>query len=148
MPAARPTPAPTRPLATPPPVQELPGGGQAGIVDAAAPPPPPPDVPKQVVNRSTRSHRERPAPARAEGPVSLARLLAWADPGSAPTGALWPAHRLVDMHGPDGPSADRRMTAFSALWRATLDELLEQLVQQFAWRGSGVVGFARPGSEH
>ena len=141
-PAVTPTPMPDPTLATPPPSQELPGGGQSGIVDAAAPPPPPPDDPKPVVSQSGRGHRERPAPTRAAGPVSLPRLLAWADPAAAAAGALWPAYRLVDMHAP-GSAADPRVTAFGALWRSTIHELVEQLLQRFAWQPSAVVGVGR-----
>ena len=145
-PAVTPTPIPDPTLVTPPPSQQLPGGGQSGIVDAAAPPPPPPDDPEPVVNQRARGHPQRPAPTRAEGPLSLPRLLAWADPGVTPMGALWPAYRLVDMHAPAGLAADQRVTAFGALWRSTVQDLVEQLLQHFAWQRSGAVGFARPGS--
>jgi hypothetical protein len=84
--------------------------------------------------------------AGAEGPVSVARLLAWADPGAGPMGALWPAYRLVDVHAPEGPAGDPRATAFGALWRSTIQDLVEQLLQRVAWQRNGVVGFARLGS--
>ena len=60
--------------------------------------------------------------------------------------ALWPAYRLVDMHAPERPAADPRVTAFGALWHSTVEELVEQLLQRFAWQRSGVVAIARLGS--
>ena len=143
----RPTPSPTPEpgLATPPPTQQLPGGGQSGVVEAATPPPPPPERPKPVVNRPVRGHSQhQPAPS-AIGPVSLGRLLAWADPSAAPSGAHWPAYRLVDMHAPIYSSNAPRMTTFAVLWRTTVDDLVERLLQRFAWRQSRVVGLARLG---
>ena len=144
-PVATPTPTPEPGLATPPPSQQLPGGGQSGIVGADTPPPAPPDDPEPVVNRPARAHHQRPAPASVQGPISLARLLAWADPDAAPAGALWPAYRLVDMQAPNASPADPRMAAFGALWRSTVHDLMERLLQQFAWERTGVVGFARLG---
>ena len=122
-----------------------PGGGQSGIVGADTPPPAPPDDPEPVVNRPARAHHQRPAPASVQGPTSLARLLAWADPDAAPAGALWPAYRLVDMQAPNASPADPQMAAFGALWRSTVHDLMERLLQQFAWERTGVVGFARLG---
>ncbi|HKO32609.1 MAG TPA: SpoIID/LytB domain-containing protein [Candidatus Limnocylindria bacterium] len=145
-PVATPASTPDRSLATPPPTQQLPGGGQSGIVDAATPPPPPPDDPDPVVNHTGRSHHDRTAPSIAQGPISLARLLAWADPGATPPGALWPAYRLVDMHAPDVSAGDPRMSTFGALWRSAVHDLVERLVRQFAWERTGVVGFARLGA--
>jgi hypothetical protein len=137
--------APDPTLATPPPNQQLPGGGQSGIIGTATPPPPPPDDPKPVVNHTGRSLHKRPAPSIAQGPASLARLLVWADADAAPTGALWPVYRLVDMHAPEGSVADPRMAAFGALWRSTVQDLVDGLVRQFAWERTGVAGFARLG---
>ena len=77
---------------------------------------------------------------------ALRQWLAWADQGAAPSGALWPAYRLVGMHAPDGSSTDPRTAAFAALWRTTLDDLLERLLQRFAWQRSSVLGSARLGS--
>ena len=155
-PTPRPTPAPTPPatpsptpepgLATPPPNQQLPGGGQSGIVEAATPPPPPPDEPAPVVNRAARGHHEHQPASSATSPVSLPRLLAWADPSAATSGALWPAYRLVEIHAPGLPSTNPRMTAFAALWRSTVHDLVERLLQRFAWQESSVVGFARLGA--
>ena len=65
---------------------------------------------------------------------------------AAPSGALWPAYRLVGMHALQGFYADPRMAAFAALWRRTVDELVERLLQRFAWQRSSVVGFARLGA--
>jgi hypothetical protein len=138
------TPDPT--LATPPRSQQLPGGGQSGIVHAAKPPPPPPDDPVPVVAHPVRAHHEQPAPTIVHGPISLPRLLAWADLGTAPVEPLWPAYRLIDMHAPDGSTADLRMVAFGALWRTTVHDLVERLLSQFAWERRGIVGFARLGA--
>ena len=80
--------------------QQLPGGGQSGIVHAATPPPPPPDDPVPVVTHPCAritSERQRRV---VRGPISLPRLLVWADRGEAPVESLWPAYRLVDMHAP------------------------------------------------
>ena len=145
-PSATPAPTPDPGLATPPPDQQLPGGGQTGIVDDTAPPPPPPDDPEPVVTHPARTHRQHQAASPVVGPVSLPRLLAGADPTAAASGALWPAYRLVGMHAPQGSSPEPRMAAFAALWRTTLDELVERLLQRFAWQRSSVVGFARLGS--
>lgn len=147
-PAPIPTPAPTAEpgLATPPPNQQLPGGGQSGIVDAATPPPEPPDKPEPDVQRPARPHRHhQPAPS-VTGPISLPRLLAWADSSAGPSGALWPAYRLIDIHAPDASSADPRLTAFAALWRITVEDLVDRLLQRFAWQRSIVVGFTRLGT--
>jgi hypothetical protein len=76
--------------------------------------------------------------------MSLPRALVWADPAATPAGALWPAYRLIDMRAPDGSAADRQLAAFGALWRSTLNELVERLLHQFALGRSGLVGFARP----
>ena len=90
------------------------------------------------MNRPVRGHSQhQPVPA-AIGPVSLGRPLAWADPSAAPSGALWPAYRLVYMHAP-------RMTTFAVLWRTTVDDLVERLLQRLAWQQSSVVGLARLG---
>ena len=121
------TPDPT--LATPPPSQQLPGGGQSGIVHAAKPPPPPPDDPVPVVTHLVRTQHERAAATVVLGPISLPRLLVWADRGQAPAESLWPAYRLVDMHAPHGSSADPRMAAFGALWRSTVHDLVERLMR-------------------
>jgi hypothetical protein len=97
------------------------------------------------VNHPAQAHHDRPAPIIVQGPLSLPRLLAWADPGSVPPGALWPAYRLVGMHAPDGPASDPRTAAFGALWASTIHDLVERLLRQFAWERSGFVGFARLG---
>ena len=138
-----PTPAPS--LASPPPSQQLPGGGQSGIVDAASPPPPPADDPKPVVNRPAHRHHDQAAVSAQQGPLSRPRLLVWADPAAAPAAALWPAYRLVDLHAPDGVAADPRLAAFGALWRSTVQRLVDRLLEHFAGPRNGVVGFARLG---
>jgi hypothetical protein len=148
-PVVTPTPTPAPPLATPPPAQQLPGGGQSGIVGDAAPPPPPPDDPAAIVSRAAgqdRPRRSHPAPAAEQHPLSLPRLLAWADPAAAASPALWPAYRLVDMHAPEGSAPDPRSAAFGALWQATVDQLVERLIQRFAWQRSAIVGLARLGA--
>lgn len=148
------TPAPT-PLVTPsptpdpglaaPPASQLPGGGQSGIVAAATPPPPPPDDPEPVVNRPARAHRDHLAANRADTPLSVARLLIWADPAATAGAALWPAYRLIDMQAP-GAASDPRLTAFGALWRSTVQDLVDRLLQHFAWQRTGTIGFIRLGA--
>ena len=68
---------------TPPPSQQLPGGGQSGVVDAAAPPPAPRDEPEPREPTGASASRA-PGADLVQGPISLPRVLAWADPGAAP----------------------------------------------------------------
>ena len=81
-----------------------------------------------------------------QGPLSLARLLVWADPGATATAALWPAYRLVDMQASDGVTDDVRLTAFGVLWHRTVQDLVDRLLQHLAWQRTGVVGFVRLGA--
>jgi hypothetical protein len=123
----KPTPRPT-PLATPPPSQSLPGGGQSGVEDAQAPPSPPPADPKPEV---AARKKPEPAPTVRTPVASHLRLLEWADPGAAVTSILWPAFRMLDMQAPSLGS-EPRQTAFAVLWGATMDQLADALVRQFA----------------
>jgi hypothetical protein len=81
-------------------------------------------------------------------PLTLARLLAWADLSPAWEEPLWPAYRLVDMHGPRGSVAEPRLTAFATVWRATVNQLVDRLLQHFARHGTTVPGIARMGASH
>ncbi len=143
-PTPAPTPNPDPALATPPPSQQLPGGGQSGVVGAIAPPPAPPDDPEPIVNQPASALHERAEPTRLQGPMSLPRVLVWADPGARSAAVLWPAYRLFDMRAPDGSAADPQLAAFGALWRSTVNDLVERLLQQFAWGRTGFVGVDPP----
>jgi hypothetical protein len=52
---------------------------------------------------------------------------------------LWPAYRVLGMQAPEGSGAPR-LSAFSVLWRAALDDLADGLVRRLA--ANRVVGVA------
>ncbi|HET6819233.1 MAG TPA: SpoIID/LytB domain-containing protein [Candidatus Limnocylindria bacterium] len=122
-PASTPTPQPGGPLATPPPDQALPGGGQAGVEHQAAPPAPPPDDPAPQV---ARPHRSRPD-ARLQAIVSPLAI-----DRSAPHYVAWMAadgllrllpspHRLSSMTA--GGLLPGSLAGLAPLWQAALHNL-------------------------
>jgi hypothetical protein len=137
-PTPQPTPAPTATpaLATPPPDQELPGGGQAGIVNQASPPPPPPDEPAPIV------------PHRSHGPRELAVSVV-IDRG-APHYAGWmladrflamragASHRLASMTA-GGVVAVTPLFGWAPLWQAAIANLQRVLLPRLA--AAQVAGF-------
>ncbi len=157
--AATPTPIPppsATPAATPPADQELPGGGQATVVNASAPPPPPPANPKPVV-ASLATPRPFQVPHQAlppsEAPAAAGRGSA-VDTSWTPTGRLatTPAEeaqlaatldRLAGPGAPTWPSGDPRLSAFSARIGPALDRLVDALVARLA-AGEILVGLLRP----
>lgn len=135
-PAPTPQPTPTVALATPPPDQALPGGGQAGIADQASPPPPPPDEPApKVVQRShapqARAVRiviDRDAPHYASWMLADGRL-ATMDFAALGAGMTW--YRIASMS--DGSViASPTLASLAPLWRAAIDNLQQALLRQLA----------------
>jgi hypothetical protein len=124
-PRPTPTPEPMEPLATPPPDQALPGGGQSGVVDQATPPPPPPDDPEPHVANGHRA-RAHGAAASVSLPLALDR--------DAPHYAAWMAA--------DGRLAlpEPSLRTFAALWQAALDNLESALLRHLA--AARVIGTA------
>ncbi len=109
LPTSQPTPTRTplpSVLPTPPPVTQLPGGGQSGVVDAAAPPPPPPPKPRPVVVKAT----QQPTAARRQVGLTTLRVTR-----SIPEQA--------DLIAAPPPHADMRLASF----RILLPQALEQL---------------------
>jgi len=130
-PTATPLPTPSVPLATPPPEQALPGGGQSGVDGQATPPPPPPDDPEPSLVRPR--HRHHPA---ADSPVdrSAARFSAWMFEGPVPSPgaqAATFAHGVESMTAGTVISTDD-LAAMLPLWRAALDNLERALLRHLA----------------
>ncbi|HYN64974.1 MAG TPA: SpoIID/LytB domain-containing protein [Candidatus Limnocylindrales bacterium] len=126
-PSASPVPTAAPPLATPPPSQSLPGGGQSGIVDEPAPPPLPPSNPRPVV-----------APTDDAGNVPPARMHLWALSDAGAATALWPAYRVMSMQAPS-TSDQMRLLAFNVLWRSALDDLADGLIRRLVAGHSGAL---------
>ncbi len=110
------TPAPTAtPLATPPPSQQLPGGGQAAVAGAGAPPPPPGVDPSPIV-------------VQAGDPAALANFRQGA--------ATEIAGFVTGFNGPDP-----RLSSFQTQWGAKAERLLTALTRRFAVEGGLVLRF-------
>jgi hypothetical protein len=135
-PTPRPTasPQPTGPLATPPPDQALPGGGQSGVVDQATPPPPPPADPRPRVARRSAArgtHAARALRPRLALDRDAPHYAAWmaADGRLAlPAGA---GQRSVSMSA-GGLLPDATLESLAPLWQAALQNLEEALVRHLA----------------
>jgi hypothetical protein len=120
-PAPTAPPAPTAtPLPTPPPSQQLPGGGQTGVVGAAAPPAPPAVDPSPVV-----------VEAGDEDPTALAAF-----------------HHITatDIAGfvTESDTPDWRLAAFRSQWGPAAERLLTALTRGFAANGGLVLRFWSP----
>jgi hypothetical protein len=131
MPTVQPTPAPTPagPLATPPPDQSLPGGGQSGVEGEATPPPPPPDEPAPVV---VRRHRpaERTAPLRITIDRAAPHYLAWMEADWLAAPRISP-YRMASMSS-GGLLPASSLGALAPLWRAALENLERALLRHLA----------------
>jgi hypothetical protein len=133
-PRPTPTPEPAQPLATPPPDQALPGGGQSGVVNVATPPPPPPDDPQPQVATRHRARVQSTAVPWSR-PLALDR--------DAPHYAAWMAAdgrlalptdfrlRLASMTA-GGLLSEPSLTTFAPLWQAALDNLATALLRHLA----------------
>lgn len=111
VPTAKPTPAPTPlPLATPPPSQAQPGGGQARLVDEDEPPPAP--TPDPEPKPASAARPERTPAVQVAGAVRRWGL-EWAD-----------LDQLLGVQVP-ATSFRLRLTAFTSLWQAAVDELAD-----------------------
>lgn len=104
-----PSPAPTAPpaltatpLPTPPPSQQLPGGGQTGVVGAAAPPAPPPVDPSPVV-----------VEAGDEDLTAVSHHITATDIAGFVTESDSPDWRLAAFRSEWGPAAERLLTALT-----------------------------------
>jgi hypothetical protein len=120
-PAATATPAPVAtPLPTPPPSQQLPGGGQTGVVGAVAPPPPPEVDPSPVVVESGD-----------KDPTALAAF-----------------HHITatDIAGfvTESDTPDWRLAVFRSQWGPAAERLLTALTRGFAADGGLVLRFWNP----
>jgi hypothetical protein len=119
VPTASPAPTAT-PLATPPPSQQLPGGGQTGVVGAAAPPAPPAVDPSPVV-----------VEAGDDDPTALAAF-----------------HHITatDIAGflTESDTPDWRLATFRSQWGPAAERLLAALARGFAADGGLVLRFWSP----
>jgi hypothetical protein len=130
---ASPTPTPVSTpipaLATPPPNQALPGGGQSGLTHAATPPPAPPPDPKPAVVDAPRTAISTPHAAfRVTG-------LTWNWEHRAPTGDERSA-------SPSPWTAIMRMASFRAQWDAGVRDLESALLDDLG--APDVVAFLLP----
>jgi hypothetical protein len=125
VPTAKPTPVPTAtpaptatPLPTPPPSEQLPGGGQTGVAGAVAPPPPPPVDPTPVV---VEAGDEDPT-----APVVLGKA--------------------TDIEGfiTESDATDWRLVTFREQWGPAAERLLTSLAHGFAADGGLVLRFWSP----
>jgi len=127
-PAATATPAPTAtppptpaatPLPTPPPAQQLPGGGQSAVQGAAAPPPPPPADPIPVTVQA--------------GLIAPTDVAGFAWPFLAATDVMGfvidDAGEPATVAQADSPVTHPRLDAFHQLWRPTVERLLSALAR-------------------
>jgi len=132
-PVATATPVPT-PLPTPPPQQELPGGGQAGVDGAAAPPPPPPPDPEPTIAAAAAGAPVLVYSGRLEAwelsPAAMRRILRWTDE---------PAPGLLAGRSGHPPATG----TFRILWDAAVRDLVDAMV---AGLGGGEPTLARLGS--
>jgi hypothetical protein len=115
-PTAPPAPA-TTPLPTPPPSQQLPGGGQTSVVGAAAPPAPPAVDPSPVVVEAGDGD---------------------------PTAVASPQHiEATDVAGfvTESDTSDWRLDAFRSQWGPAAERLLTALTRGFAADGGLVLRF-------
>jgi hypothetical protein len=130
-PTATPRPTPSAPLATPPPDQSLPGGGQSGIASQATPPPPPPDDPApSVANPKHPRHHH----AKATGPLvdrSAAHFNAWIFADWRPTSVSGFANRISSMSA-GGLLSSHSLAAMVPLWQTALDNLERALLRHLA----------------
>jgi hypothetical protein len=136
-----PIPQPSAPLATPPPDQLLPGGGQSGLQDDAQPPAPPPDDPHPVVNQAGRPPRtSRETTIAPQDPMAL-HFRAWLL--GTDGGPLLSRFRLSAMQA-GGLLEATEAPSFATLWRAAFNELRDSLLQSLAAArlagGTGVAG--------
>jgi hypothetical protein len=134
VPTATPSPTPTpasTPLATPPPNQELPGGGQSGISGSSAPPPTPPSDPVPTVAQAqsdpdtTRSER-----LRRLWDAGLGRAEARFETFAARLASALSVVRVEGMHG-GAVAADPRLASFASLWESALQDLARALAHRF-----------------
>ena len=157
-PTATPTPAPTAtpipvatPLPTPPPDQQLPGGGQAGVENAAAPPAPPSTDPLPVVVQAgdedptaVSAFSGAPEPWDLES-VARSRHLAWLERGWAVAYA-WPSRPATEIAGfviePD--QADPRLAGFREQWGPAAERLLAALALGLMTDGGLALRFLGP----
>ena len=152
-----PTPAPT-PVATPTP-DAGPGVGHPATVPAAAGWRP---VRDRRCRHAAASAARRPGAGREPPGASTSRSarLRPASRDRSAWRACWPGRIRMQRRSarcgrpigwstcrrPNASPADPQMAAFGALWRSTVHDLMERLLQQFAWERTGVVGFARLGA--
>lgn len=128
-PTATPQPAAGTPLATPPPNQSLPGGGQSGVASQATPPPPPPANPEpKVAQPSHRPHRHASQAALLDRSASHFSAWMFEDPALPPTVF---AHRAVSMTAGGLWSPDS-LAGMLPLWQAALDNLERALLRHLA----------------
>jgi len=133
-PSPEPTPLPTSggPLATPPPDQSLPGGGQSGVQGQAKPPPPPPDDPEPQVVRPHRTHLRV---AEVTVPLSINRdaphYAAWMGSDGLLAGLGVFPNRLASMAA-GGVLPNPSLAALAPLWQAALDNLEAALLRHLS----------------
>ena len=128
-PRATPQPTPDAPLATPPPDQALPGGGQAGISGQATPPPPPPDDPEPSLVRP-RHRPQRVVRVEVFTDRSAARFSGWMF-GEEPAAPTAFASRIGSMVA-GGLLASDSLVGMLPLWRTALDNLERALLRHLA----------------
>lgn len=136
-----PTVAPTPTPLAPPPDQQLPGGGQAGVQTAAAPPPPPPDDPEpEVADAAPTSDAVPDASVAQRWSVMLGRLLSL-DQQDAWSGTVFQIqHRAEGMHAATSGTRDLRLAAFRLLWDQAVRDLVAALGDRFTSRAVAVRG--------
>jgi hypothetical protein len=155
-PVPTPTPTPTplltpTPLPTPPADQQLPGGGQAGVVGAVAPPPPPSADPEPIVVEAgdddpTAIGAFRGSPADWDlQPMARSRHLVWLERGWA-VGYAWPERPATEVAGfvISDEVIDPRLAGFREQWGPAAERLLSALARGLVADGGLALRFLGP----
>ncbi|MDQ2854014.1 MAG: hypothetical protein M3R32_04055, partial [Chloroflexota bacterium] len=139
------TPLVTPPLPTPPPAQQLPGGGQTGLRNAPVPPRPPFANPLPVMVAA--GSEDPSAHDTALGTVAGTKHLAWLERGWDWSFA-WPNHSATEVAGfvTETDAPDPRLASFKGQWGAATQDLLRALARGFAANGGLAFGLPAPRS--